>query len=118
MLPGVGAREDRIARNEALFRSVNERVRELATSMSSSEPETVAFVCECGDSDCAATVELTIAEYEAVRADPTHFFVVSGHETPHVEQVIERRERYHVVRKHEGESGIAIRTDPRSQTRR
>lgn len=110
----MGAREDRLARNEALFRSVNERVRELATSPSSEELEPVAFVCECGSAGCAATVELTIREYEHVRADPTHFVVVSGHASPEVEEVVERHGRYDVVRKHPDEAHIAIETDPRS----
>jgi hypothetical protein len=111
----VGAREDRIARNEALFRSVNERVRELATTAGTRDRDPVAsFVCECGSADCTATVELTVAQYEHVRADPTHFVVVSGHETPEVEEVVERYERYHVVRKHPSEAQIAIETDPRS----
>ena len=111
----MGAREDRIARNEALFRSVNERVRELAATAGSRERDPVAsFVCECGRADCTETVELTVAEYERVRADPTHFVVVPGHEIPDVEEVVERHERYDVVRKHDGEAQIAIETDPRS----
>ena len=111
----MGAREDRIARNEALFRSVNERVRELVTSAGAlgSDPS-ASFVCECGNADCTATVELTVAEYEQVREDPTHFFVVPGHESPEVEEVVERHERYDVVRKHSHEAQIAIDTDPRS----
>ena len=108
----MGAREDRIARNEALFRSVNERVRELATP-AVAEPGAVAFVCECGSADCTATVELTIPKYERVRAEPTQFLVVSGHGSPRVEQVVERHEGYDVVRKHPDESGIAIETNPR-----
>jgi hypothetical protein len=111
----VGAREDRIARNEALFRSVNERVRELVTTAGARDQDPAAsFVCECGRADCAATLELTVAQYEHVRADPTHFFVVSGHETPEVEEVVERHDRYDVVRKHPEEAQIAIETDPRS----
>jgi hypothetical protein len=106
----VGAREDRIARNEALFRSVNERVRELVTTAG----PVASFVCECGSADCAATVELTVAEYEHVRADPTHFLVVSGHEIPEVERVVERHGHYDVVRKNAEEAQIAIETDPRS----
>jgi hypothetical protein len=109
----VGEREDRIARNEALFRSVNERVRELAGA-GASESNALAFVCECGAADCAASVELTIPEYEGVRADSAQFFVVSGHEVPEVERVVERRRRYDVVRKHEDEAQIAKQTDPRS----
>lgn len=111
----MGEREDRIARNEALFRSVNERVRELAGAVTTvATPETVPFVCECGSADCAATVELTIGEYEHVRADPAQFVIVPGHEIPEVEGVVEQHEHYHVVRKHAHEAQIAIETDPRS----
>jgi hypothetical protein len=109
----VGEREDRIARNEALFRSVNERVRELAGAVVS-EANPLAFVCECGAADCAASVELTIREYESVRADSAQFFVVSGHEVPEVEHVVEHRKHYDVVRKHGDEAQIAKQTDPRS----
>ena len=111
----MGEREDRIARNEALFRSVNERVRDLASSgAAAAAPETVPFVCECGSADCATTVQLTIAEYEHVRADPAQFVVTPGHEIPEVEDVVEQHERYDVVRKHAHEAQIAIDTDPRS----
>jgi hypothetical protein len=45
----VGAREERLAGNEALFREVNERVAEVASHY---EVETrtgaVDFTCECG----------------------------------------------------------------------
>jgi hypothetical protein len=111
----MGAREDRVARNEALFRSVNERVRELVTPTGTAGSDPVAsFVCECGSGGCTATVDMTIAAYEHVRSDPTHFFVVTGHETAEVEEVVERHERYDVVRKHPEEARIAIETDPRS----
>ena len=111
----MGAREDQIARNEALFRNVNERVRDLAASFASeAEPEPVAFVCECGSSVCAATIVLTVGEYEQVRSDPAQFMVVSGHETPDVEVVVARHEGYDVVRKYADESRIAIETNPRA----
>ena len=111
----MGAREDRFARNEALFRSVNERVRELVTSAGARGADpTASFVCECGNADCTATVELTVSEYEQVRSNPTHFFIVPGHEIPEVEEVVERHDRYDVVRKHSTEAQIAIETDPRS----
>ena len=93
---------------------MNERVRALATEARTHEPEHLSFVCECGKSDCTATVQLSIREYEGVRKDPTHFVVVPGHEIPHVEDVLERHERYDVVRKHAHEAQIAIETDPRS----
>jgi hypothetical protein len=111
----LGEREDRIVRNEALFRSVNERVRELVGDLDSGgKPEAVAFVCECGAGSCTASVGLTIPEYEHVRADPMTFFVVSGHEIPEVERIVERRGAYDIVRKHDEEAQIAIETDPRA----
>jgi hypothetical protein len=111
----VGAREDRIARNEALFRNVNERVRDLAASFASdAEPEPIAFVCECGSSECAATIVLTIREYENVRSDPAQFMIVPGHESPEVEVVVARHDNHDVVRKNDDEARIAIETNPRA----
>ena len=110
----VGAREDQLARTEALFRDVNERVRELAGSFARAPHDPIAFVCECGSGDCAASVELTLADYEHVRADPAQFVVVAGHANPHVEDVVEQGEGYEVVRKHPDETDIAVDTNPRA----
>jgi hypothetical protein len=104
-------REERIARNEVLFREVNERVREVRPE----EPEAeTGFLCECGEELCTETVYLSVAEYENVRSDPTQFIVRPGHEIGDVEAVIHRDERFTVVRKHPSEAAKAIRTDPRS----
>ena len=35
-------------------------------------------------------VALTLAQYEAVRANPRRFVIVRGHELPEVEVVVER----------------------------
>jgi hypothetical protein len=48
-------REARIARNEALFREVNERVKEI----SDASEGRVDFLCECGDDQCTASISLT-----------------------------------------------------------
>ena len=50
-------REDRIARNEALFREVNERVREVAAEGG----ELTGFLCECGREECTETVPLPVS---------------------------------------------------------
>ena len=42
---------------------------------------------------------MTMAEYEAIRAHPTHFGVVPQHEQPEIETVIERRPTYFVAEK-------------------
>jgi hypothetical protein len=84
----VGAREERVARNETLFREVNERIKQ---------------------------VSLTLAEYEAVRSDGTHFAVVTGHILPDVERVIASNRRYAVVAKTDPDAvRIVEAEDPRS----
>ena len=55
------------------------------------------FLCECLRPDCNALVELAPDEYEAVRADPSRFFVLPGHELPELEAVVERHERHLIV---------------------
>lgn len=105
-------REDRFARNEALFREVNERVRE---AHAGEDDELIGFLCECGREECTETVFLSVAEYEQVRAEPTHFIVMPGHEVGDVETPVERRAgRFVVVRKHAAEARIAAETDPRA----
>lgn len=102
-------REERIARNETLFREVNERVKELVPSEGG-----IDFICECGNEECIEQVRLTADEYEHVRADPIAFFLKPGHETPGVEEVVDGNERYLLVRKRVEEREIARQTDPRA----
>jgi hypothetical protein len=103
------SREERIAKNEVLFREVNERVRDLVPSEGG-----IGFICECGDGECIEQVTLTVEEYERVRADPVQFFVKPGHETPEVEEVVAGHEHFLLVRKHAEEQAIARRSDPRA----
>ena len=43
-----GVPEERLARNEAFFRDVNERIRE-AADRQGSDGHVFEFICECGD---------------------------------------------------------------------
>ena len=107
-------REQRIADNEALFRQVNERVKELNRAFSV-VLDRGEYLCECGTVACIERVSLTPEEYERVRAEPTQFVVVPGHIRPDVEAVVYAEEGYEVVRKYEAEAAERAReTDPRS----
>jgi hypothetical protein len=106
------ATSDRFARNEALFRQVNERVLEVNKDFDTTDG-LLNFICECGRVDCTEPVSLILNEYEAVRAHPTHFVVVPGHEAQFVEGIVARDERFIVVEKHIGEHYVAEETDPR-----
>ena len=104
----------RLARNQVLFREVNERLRELGEGFSLVS-DTAEFVCECGQADCTARVRMSLADYEKVRSDPKRFIVIKGHELPEYEHIVEEREEYLVVEKRPGgPAGIAISEDPRA----
>src|SRR5207244_12786182 len=69
-----------VAKNQAVFREVNERIRELGERLRSDAPtDLVSFVCECSASECHETVELTLAEYERVRSAPAQFVAAVDH---------------------------------------
>ena len=106
-------RERRIGRNEALFREVNERIERVSQALQV-EPERLRILCECGDESCFEHIEVSLPDYERVRANSTLFFVRSGHEHTEVEEVVEEREEYNVVRKSEGPAAAQARElDPR-----
>ena len=110
------SREKRLAKNEALFRDVNERVRAIDDRLSDpaeDESRLWDFLCECGNASCIERISMTNAEYEEVRSDPALFALVPGHEQPDVEDVVKETERFFVVQKHEEWMEIARSRDPR-----
>ena len=107
----MSAGEERAARNEALFRELNERVEGFAGAVDLGR---IRFVCECGELVCLERVELTRAAYEDVRSDPTRFVVAPGHENPEIERVVARGEGYLVVEKVEHAAQVATEHDPRA----
>jgi hypothetical protein len=107
----VDATDEQIALNEATFRDVNEAIEAGRREREGLVP----FVCECGRLGCTAVVELTLREYEGVRADSRRFLVVPGHEAE-LEEARRQDSRYSIVFKPEGPLGdIADRTDPRRE---
>jgi hypothetical protein len=102
------ASKDRIARNEAIFREVNERVADVTDS----EARATNFLCECGNLDCVEEITLTDAEFVKLRSNPATFAVVPGHALEDVETIIEETDRFQVVEKHPREAAIAEATDP------
>ncbi len=103
----------RFARNQVLFRAVNERIKDVGDGFGLDDG--AEFVCECSNVDCTARVVLTGVEYEGLRADPRQFFIAVGHFQPLVARVVSEGERYWVVETLPGEpTAIAERTaEPR-----
>jgi hypothetical protein len=95
-------RAERIGQNEAFFRQVNERVQEVNETFSVLTG-TGDLICECGNAACVNRITMPMEDYRELRADATLFAVVPGHEIPDVEDVVDERGGYGVVRKHEGD---------------
>jgi hypothetical protein len=112
----VGERQERLARNEAIFREINERTRSLQERFGPEDPTTSyeEFLCECGDQLCVERVKLTVPEYESVRAESTQFVVRPGHSVPRIERVVRENDRYVVVVKVGDAAEVAADRDRRS----
>ena len=107
----VDPRVERAAKNEALFREVNERAREIVEGF---EHDVLRAVCECSLADCTETIEISLKEYEAVRRYGERFALVAGHDDPAIEHVVERTDRYIVIEKMGDGAELARELDPRS----
>jgi hypothetical protein len=117
-ITSVNRETERIT-NELVFRSVNERMKEIDDRLDTSVVgapvgEREEFVCECGQLDCMARFEMTRDQYESVRAHGARFVVLPGHEDPEIEQVVETHAQFLVVEKLPGGPAEAAReSDPR-----
>jgi hypothetical protein len=111
----VDARDEQRARNEVLFREVNERVEEVNQGLDGGSDSTMIFVCECGRTDCLQRIELTRHQYEAIRANPKHFAVLPGHEDTRIARVVERHQGFIVAEKQGEAAAMAIENDPRAE---
>ena len=110
---GDRSREESLAKNEALFRDINERI-EQAAQRDGMSSEKYGFVCECASDDCFELIHITVGDYEHVRTDPVRFIVIEGHEAPEIEEIVERHAGYYIVAKTGPEQQIVKDADPRS----
>ena len=93
-------REERIARNNQIFRDANEKIRAAAHEYDA-PLERIPFLCECPVPDCRELVPLTLPEYERIRADSSHFLTATGHEEAEkpLGKVVSREQGYVIVEK-------------------
>lgn len=89
-------REVRAARNQALFRAVNEKIVELLEGFGEIEGN-MSIACECSQIYCADLVEIPPDAYWAVRGSPRTFAVLPNHIDAGVESVISKHDGYAVV---------------------
>lgn len=102
----------RVGANEAALREVNEAIERGTWPGEGDAP--VGFRCECARLGCDQVVELTIDEYEQVRAHPRRFVLVQGHEVPIEDTLLVSGTGWVVVEKRDVAGAVAEATDPRA----
>jgi hypothetical protein len=107
-------REAHGARTQALFRDVNERVKELNAAFKHVLP-LGDWVCECANDRCTDRLYVSVSDYERVRSDGATFIVLPSqlHVDPEIEDIDERTDDFWVVKKHGRAADLARAVDPR-----
>ena len=109
----VGEREKRLARNETLYREANERVAEVAAQLLEGETDAPGgFICECDAADCRQCVELELAEYREISADPYAAVLAASH------AAVSRSQRARREAEQTRDSSRALRAQAKQQQKR
>ena len=104
-----------LARNQSLFREVNEQIKRLSVRHSLVD---VDMICECSDPGCSEMLSVPLDEYELVRGVSTRFLVLPGHEIPEIERTVGEYNGFIVVEKIGDDARVAARLDPRASRER
>jgi hypothetical protein len=107
-------REERLAKNEIIFRDVNERIKDSADAEALRDDRDLGFLCECSNVDCTLRLKLALDDYERARSDPSQFISALGHELPEIESVVFVSADFQIVRKEGAAAILAKARDPRS----
>jgi hypothetical protein len=96
----MSSREERMARNEAASREINETIEEAHQG----EPPTsrIDIVCECAPLTCDAAIDITLDEYEEAREDARFLVISPGHFVGDIEWIVYENDRFALVAKREG----------------
>jgi hypothetical protein len=81
------------ADTRVVVRAINDRIRELGGSAI----DMYSFVCECEDPGCTQPMNLSAAEYDALRASGGRLATLPGHEGDQRDHVVGRNERFVIV---------------------
>jgi hypothetical protein len=102
--------EERVGRNESVFREINERAEEISTAVEGPP----VFICECARIECTERLDVPLDIYEQVRARSRHFLVAPGHERLEYERVVDQGDGWLVVTKIGVAGDVAEDEDPRT----
>jgi hypothetical protein len=112
----VDAREERVARNEAMYRTVNREIEHAAHQLGDGPGDELQLICECGQPTCTATLTLTIADYDDVHRQRDRFAVAQGHENPALERIVKKTDEFFVVDKFGAAEAVAEAEEEREGT--
>jgi hypothetical protein len=110
----VHDREVRAARNQSLFRAINEKLIDLSEAFAAFAGD-FQIACECADTFCLASLTITPEAYEEVRGQANRFVVLPGHIVPEVENVVAEEHGYIIVEKIAVAAQVAEALDPRGE---
>jgi hypothetical protein len=105
---GPSSRDLRHATNESVHRTVNERRWDAL----STPDVAMACECECHRAECGNNFNVTMIDYEAVRAHARRFLLAPDHQAPE-ESIISTSSAYWVIEKLGEQGVIADALDPR-----
>jgi hypothetical protein len=83
--------------NQAILRSVNDRIRDLNESFADTLGVDPHFICECSDLSCATPISVAIEDYRRVRQNETQFIVAPGHVEFELANVVQAKGSYVIV---------------------
>jgi hypothetical protein len=89
---------ERVARNQLLFREINERIEDVNEAFDPST-QRYAMVCECANPGCIDQLQITGPELRAVRRTAGQFIVATDHVYPDYERIVRSHPGYQVVEK-------------------
>ena len=80
-----------------VYREVNEQTRRLSGSFGLGREDNVQIVCECTRGTCAEAIEMTIGEYDELRATLGRSAIRPGHPFPEADRRQSTTARYWIV---------------------
>jgi hypothetical protein len=86
-----------LARNDYAAKSDGVEVFRGESGQGAEPSDHVEVRCECGTSNCTATIHISLDEYQVVRTQQTHFVIKEGHEVAEVVRVVGYGTEYVVV---------------------
>jgi hypothetical protein len=97
-----------------MYRAVNLEAERVSEELGAGPDDRLEVLCECGEDDCDATLEVSPAEYDEAHRQRDRFMVAPGHEDDQIEHVVKRTQAYLIVDKF-GEAERVAEAEERRQ---